>query len=323
MLPPIQRTGEIHFHVAKRLPYRLRLAVSFALMATGLVAQALMLPDGPWLFGLAPVFAGVLLLLPRGYQNTVALSTGTEEWRPARRADIERILAVNDKQKSWDNDLFDITSGAGIAILALLSIAAAVLVGFVATLVRQGLAAPKSDLMIAANALAMLLPFWVTGVRFILKNDRLVIKAKMLLDLHDRVAAKLQDGEEFAYQVQMAAARDKGGAVPRDVKALILFRDAPKGFLGLQMQIAINSVQGTDYPYYYCVLVARPEFGSFEGRRFSKPPAKVIIDTNQEKDASVAVIRQQTTRNSGYHTKPAVAAGILQYALAEARRIVR
>ena len=282
LLPPPERRAEIHFYVAKSLPYSSRYALAFALLGAGLVLQVALPVEQLWA-GFLAVFAGVLLLLVKGYENTVVEKPGHSEWRPARHDEVQRILDINAKQKAWDRDLVDITSGRGFLVL----VATAVLV--VLTAVTIAPVSLRAAVMLVGDAILILLPFWITGTRSILKNDRLVVRAQMFLKVEGAFSrAQPGNGEVFQYQIQTADARDGSGAVPHDLKALVMFHEGPPSFLGLQMQIAINSVQGTDYPYFYCVLVAKNEFGSFDGR-LGMAPDKVVVEAKQEDDVHIAV----------------------------------
>ena len=160
-------------------------------------------------------------------------------------------------------------------------------------------------------------------MRYILKNDKLVVKAKMFLNLETRFNTQKSDGEEFGYQLQTARARGSKGEVPRDVKAVVRFAKGPEEFLGLQMQIAINSVQGKDYPYFYCVLVAKENLGQFVENHLDAPPGGIVLEPKYQDGVYVAVMRQATTKNSGYHTDLKAAAKIFGYALKQARAVTR
>ena len=340
LLPPAERRGEIQFVAAKSLPYRARLATAFCLIAAGLAIQVLLTPTGrgveralrtispdvlpqlwPFGAGLALVLAGIVMLLTRGYRNKPASGHALCDWRPATRAEAIRIVAINEEQKAWDSDAIDLTCGRGtltfLGVVALVAVAIAILVSSGA--VGSGLLA----VMLGANALVMLLPFWITGVRSILKNDQLLTTAQMLLALED--VFNMSDkayGTEFQYQMRTAKAGNAPGEVPRELKALVQFSEGPPEFLGVQMQISINSVKGSDYPYFYCVLVARPEFGGLTRDRFSAPPRKIVVEPKREGDVDIAVIRQQTSKTSGYHTNQKAANRIFIYALEQARRLL-
>jgi hypothetical protein len=319
LLPPIQRTGEIHFHVAKGLAYPTRLALAFSLMATGLIAQGVWLAQGPWAAGLVPLLLGVLLLLPKGYSNAGGTGRATQDWRSARRQEVERILTINREQQRWDSDAFDITSGKGVLLLLFAGFVVAGAVGWL-----QRLHAPdRLQIMVVANAAVMLLPFWVSGVRFILKNDRLVVKTKLFINIEDVFNTGKGEDEVFGYQLQTAKALDEKGEVPRDVKAMVTFPKGPAEFLGMQMQIAINSVQGKDYPYFYCVLVGKGVTGQRMEDHIDAPPSGIVVEPSYKDEVYVVVIRQETTKNSGYHTNLKAAAKIFGYALKQARHIAR
>ncbi|MGB9721008.1 MAG: hypothetical protein ACPL28_05970 [bacterium] len=93
----------------------------------------------------------------------------------------------------------------------------------------------------------------------------------------------------------------KEGQFPNDTRILIKFKDAPEDFIGLQFQISINNVQGRLYPYCYCVVIARPSFRLFEKFK-SVEFSRITIETEKSSEADVIVIRQTTTKSSGYHT---------------------
>jgi hypothetical protein len=119
--------------------------------------------------------------------------------------------------------------------------------------------------------------------------------------------------------MQVAPTDGQTDRLPLDVKATIRFKDAPAAFLGLQMQISINSVQGRDFPYFYCVLVAKEEFGAL---RVGPPPKGIEVEPGHDAGVQVVVMRQATTKNAGYHTDPEAARRILAFALVEARRVL-
>ncbi|NIA14135.1 MAG: hypothetical protein GWP08_08640 [Nitrospiraceae bacterium] len=344
-LPTAERRGEIQFYIAKSLSYPTRLALAFGLIAVGFIVQVALLSTPIWFVGVAGVFAGVLLLLTKGYENTAKPSRKIQEWRPARREEVERIVTINEKQKRWDQDVVDITCTRGcltfVAVLVLLVVLAFAgpFMQFVSQ--RGGLPSigsgrffdrfmnelvefafsglPRTSMLLFVNALVMVVPFWLTGVRSILKNDRLVVKAKMIMGIERAFKGLKREGEEFQYQMQTAAARDGSGDIPRDIKAIVAFHDGPEDFLGLQMQISVNNVQGKDYPYFYCVLVAKESFGEL---KVGRPERKIVVEPSFDNGVNIAVIRQHTTKKSGYHTAQVTANRIFRFAIAQARDIL-
>ena len=93
------------------------------------------------------------------------------------------------------------------------------------------------------------------------------------------------------------------GDYPNDVRFLVKFKDAPDALIGLQGQISINTVKSRAYPYFYAVLIARPEFRLLDRFRSLKSQLhKITLETKKTKEVDVVVIRQTTTKTSGYHT---------------------
>ncbi|HOJ32940.1 MAG TPA: hypothetical protein PKY35_07345 [Candidatus Hydrogenedentes bacterium] len=322
LLPAPERRGELHFYVAKSLPYALRLGIAFFLITAGWGVQYFFLERGPWWIGLLGVALGVALLLVRGFDNTVPRRAPSEEWKPVRRSEVERIIELNVKQRKWDQAAIDITNARGFFSLVLLTILLAVIGYFLLKNIMPSIR-DRHLHIVGANLAVMLLPFWLTGIRFTLKNDRLIVKAKMLLRLEDVFNSLLhQPGEVFQYQMVTAPVKKGQGEVPADIKAIVQFQEGPSEFLGIQMQIAINSVQGSDYPYFYCVLVARAAFGRITAKQLPPPQKNVVLEPSQDGDVVIMVIRQKTTKNSGYHTNQKVAQAIFNYSLRAARQLI-
>ncbi len=112
----------------------------------------------------------------------------------------------------------------------------------------------------------------------------------------------------------------KEGSLPMDTRILIEFKDAPNEFIGLQGQISINTVKSRAYPYFYVVLLAKHEFNLFE--KFRKHSLnKLVIECKKTDEVDVVVIRQRTTKTSGYHTNTRVQDFILQTGIQVAKKV--
>ncbi len=309
---------KIVFHIVPNLAYPVRVLLSGSLLISGVMVQAY----GVLWVGVVAIFAGVILLTTEGYQNIARTLAGGLDWKPVRPEDVQRIIEINKKQRRWDIDAVDITNGLGFGTFAVLA------VGLGWCSLRMGGLQTDLGRLIAFDSAAALLPFWVTGVRSFLKNDKLVIKTDLLLQLHGCYSIDARPDEQFLFQMQTAPA-ETGGEVPGDVKAMIRFPNGPEGFLGLQIQIAINNVNGSDYPYAYCVLVAKPGFG-LSGRlaRLNACPGpsvnvegtSILIESEEKGAAEVMVFRQET-EGEGYRTKPRQAISILDFTLSLARSV--
>ncbi len=93
--------------------------------------------------------------------------------------------------------------------------------------------------------------------------------------------------------------------------------------MGLYAQIALNNVQGTDYPYFYVVLVAK-DGSNLLSPYFNKLaiPDGIIKEMKKENDVEIIVIRQETTKNSGYYTNAKAIARIFDTGIIAARKII-
>jgi hypothetical protein len=93
------------------------------------------------------------------------------------------------------------------------------------------------------------------------------------------------------------------GSFPNDTRVLIKFKEAPEDFIGLQGQISINLVKSRKYPYFYVVLIARPQFKLFEKLRLLKTVLdNITVERKKTEEVDVIVLRQRTTKTTGYHT---------------------
>jgi len=313
LLPDARRRGEIHFVLARSLPYGSRLCMIGALLFVGFVFQL----NLNLFVGAALLLAASLLGVVKGYTNVPRDLGGPCEWRGAERRQLESVLAIARRSRQWDHSLLDVTCWMGQLALAVV----AGLTGWVAyVLLRAGYPWPAAACVLDVGVL--LLPHWVTGVRRVLTNDPLVVKVEQLLRVMDLWEANRQEGEIMLPQMQV---RTVGrGEIPCDAKLVLRLEALGSEFLGLQVQVVLNNVQGRDYPYLYCVLVARPSLRILDRLAMDLPPAGIVCQpSHQERDnVDIIVIRQVTSRTKGYHTDPRACAAIFRFALSQARKLL-
>ena len=59
----------------------------------------------------------------------------------------------------------------------------------------------------------------------------------------------------------LALREGRRGKYPVDARLMLRpAREDATGFLGVQVQVALNNVQGTDYPYLYAVVLGKDAF---------------------------------------------------------------
>jgi hypothetical protein len=107
-----------------------------------------------------------------------------------------------------------------------------------------------------------------------------------------------------------------------DVKMKVDVKNHPKDLFGLYGQISVNNVKGQDYPYFYVVLVAK-ESAKLISNKLSHfiLPADIISEFSEQNEAEIMVIRQYTTKTSGYHTDEGAVREIFRTGLKAARKI--
>jgi hypothetical protein len=326
LFPPPEKQGEIAFVIAKSMPYRLRMAVVAAALLSGLAVQLLF----SFWTGLPLLVLASLMGMVRGYDAKPV--TGIEvKWERVTPDEYRKVREKADALKNWDTDAFDGTNTTGVMILFLTAGACAIV--YLAASVRLGL--PDGFWIFPAiDAAALLLPLWLTGVREYLRKDRLLIKIK-LLENTMRFLEAPSDVQVFP----MLGLQSAGGGknVPSDARLMVKLLGAPEEFMGLQVQVSINSVKGTDFPYLYCVLIAKKDSGFLDGYGAFKAETEgglaggisallglassygPVYEPSPSPEVDVLVIRQRAGRNGGYSTSPEQAWNIVSAALKAAR----
>ncbi len=314
--PSPEQRDNIRFYFWKGLTYRTRKDLILGLMVAGLAVQVFMVKLLP---GLLFLLGAVLLGLVKGYDSRVRLKNfkNDETWTEVSIEKFREIETIRQKSIRWDRDTLDITNFLGcLTLLALLVIGA--LICFLAGMLAGDWSV---SLIMAVDLLVLVLPFYFTGVRWALKQGNLAIKVKLLLKLHEYFEQYKIDSESFI-PMMLLARENQNKTVPVDVKFQIRYKGLPMDrFYGLQSTININLIQGTSYPYFYCVLVAKPEFGLANYKDKVKESKYVICEYQKQSDAEVLVIRHPTSNTTGYNTDEKACMEILSAAMGAARII--
>lgn len=314
--PSPDKQDVVRFHLLKSLPYSTRMLLYVSCIVAGFVVQILMMTVLPGAFLL--IFAALLNLV-KGYKVEVRLDSfkAGSDWTQVDMQKLREVEACNEKLTKWDKDTMDISNSTGclVFILAILGVAFA----------SFALGIFSSDNQVIkifiADAIILILPLWFNGLRQIHKQDKLCNKIALVRDLESFFNTICKDGEHFNPQLMLAT--DKNGKrVPMDCRFMISSDDMPEGFYGVQAQINVNTVEGKDYPYFYCVLAAKKGFGLQKYVSSIPVPKAIITEFKSERDADVIVIRQYTTKTSGYHTKINACKSILERALAASRIVL-
>lgn len=328
VLPPQEKDGEIKFAVAKGLPYRPRMALVALLLTAGVALQVF------WNFwpGFALLFCGLLLGMNTGY-DAAPRTTGKEEWSKVTPDEYAKVRLKAEQLSNWDEDMFDITSLSGFAGLAAMAVACGV-----AYNLADGVwnFPPGTAFYFGADAALVIFPLWLVGTRSYLKKDKLIIKVTLL----EEIMAGLRGPSDVQVQPLLSLMSTEGGRTePEDARLMVKLVGAPADFMGLQVQVSINSVQGKDYPYLYCVLLAKAGSGLLDGwEGLAKQPERSVFggmlgallgtgaggityEFDRSGEVELVVVRQETTRKSGYYTPPPAARQVVDSALDLARAL--
>jgi hypothetical protein len=284
--------GVVIFHVWKSLAYQVRLALSFFLILVGFYIQYQSLALLP---GLLFVFGGNLLLLVKGYDSRIKLGSYSPdaEWVKTGKEQLEKIVQLNNKAKKWDSSALDITSGLGVFFFILSLVVLLIIYN------SDIFSSESINTIVVFNIAFLLYPHWFTGVKRITTTPKLLNKISIYQNLLKALGNSVST-ETIDYLIYV---KGKDTKFPDDVKIKVMFKDQPEGFLGLYAQVSLNNVQGQDYPYFYVVLVAKDGFGMLDKYYNSIiTSANVIKEKSREEGVEIIVIRQYTTKTSGYHT---------------------
>jgi len=309
IVPARSDRGLVVFHAFPSMDYDRRLFWAFALLFAGIVLQVLT----TWLFpGIFFIAAGNFMLLVRGYDNRVDLKgfDAAAEWERVDRSRLDDLERIHRQMRRWDRSALDITNPLGAVLFVLLG---ALLVFGVAA----SFAAGSVLRILLVDAAVLLLPHWVTGVRSILTRPKLMVRVDLVRQLLDDCKQRL---ERHRVHVLMLL-KGKGNKMPDDVKLKIDVEAAPPELLGLYGQVVINEVQGTSYPYFYVVLVAKKGYGLAHRLAGYTPPKNLVLESNTRDQVEVVVLRQRTTKTTGYHTKLDVATVVLSEGVSLAERV--
>lgn len=314
--PPPEKQDIIRFHLFKALPYTARMVLYLALVAVAFILQILMLRVLP---GAIVLFLAVLLTLVRGYKSKFDKNAlkADSSWTQVKLEKLREVDEFNVKLSSWDRDGLDISNGLGFLFFVLFGLGLL----FASILLRMLDVASSVRNIFVVDALVLILPVWFNGLRQIKKQDLLCMKTNLVRKLEEFFQTIRKDGEQFKPALMLS--RDANGkSVPTDCRFTVTVDGMPADLYGIQAQINLNDVQGTYYPYFYCVIAAKKGFGLQRFARMVPVPKSIIINYETDDSAEVIVLRQYTTKTSGYHTKINSCKSILDRALFTLRLIL-
>ena len=309
VLPDRELRHLLQFHVAPKMSYGTRLAAAGGLISAGLAAQLLWMSHS-----LAPLFiislplllAGNSFLLVRGYNLKPSHRMFGGDWEKTTRDRFREACKLEDQVRRWDQTFADLTCLPGALCLIVIAAAAALIWFVMQSQANTVFWAP----VFVADTVVLLAPHWITGTRRGWRPTELIQQVKSL----ETALNAIEQFEDPSCQIQpmFQLAGTGENRTPVAARVFIRFPDGPEDFLGVQFQVALNDVQGTKYPYLYAVIVAKKTFGLLETYASSvvRSASSLTVEPSSEGDVEVTVIRQATTKTSGYHTDSAAVRNI-------------
>jgi len=308
-----EEQGVVIFHIWKSLTYNARMGLSLFLIIIGFLIQYYSFSTIPGVFF---ILVGNLLLLVKGYDNRIKLPAykAAAEWVKTDNEHLEQIVEINKKLKKWNISATDISNPRGILFFILVLVFV-----FFIYFIGESSYYPGIDI-IAIDVLILLLPHWFTGIKRITTTPELISKIALYKDLMKNYTEKLTM-DKVDYMILVKGEDEK---LPEDVKMKITFENQPESLMGMYVQISMNNVEGRDYPYFYVVLVAKQEMHMLDKYYQSvNVPSKVIKEQSRADGTEIIIIRQYTTKSSGYHTDAKAIKSIFDTGIQTARMIIK
>jgi hypothetical protein len=243
--------------------------------------------------GLVLVLVGHLPLWVRPQRLAPGGATPVHEevWAPVEEGWYERIVRHEQAGARWDATPWDVTNGLGCLTL----LGAAGVLGVVTVVASAGEAEVQAQLL--ALFAVLFVPVWLNGWRHRWNASELRLKGKAL----EVALAAARTSHAWFEPVPLLALREgRRGRYPVDARLMLRPKGAAEGsFLGVQVQVTLNTVNGVRYPYLYCVVLAKA------GYRFPSIRKGDGLVTEQEtkEGVSYVVIRQHADNSGGWHTK--------------------
>lgn len=287
---------KVGYYFFNGIPLVFRGILLFGLILGGLAAQFIYGAIG---FGFLLLIAAATLGLHRSIKQDIRISgRRNAPWENVTIQQWRTITRLQRKQQRWARDITNIGSGPGMSMAIVLG--ALCFFMFTAYIdIDEGL-----TLVFVGDAILLFLPALVIGGIHAWNPPQIDVKLKALTYVYEHFSERPDLELRPMLQVAPATSSSGKGSVPVDARLMIRIVDQPETFYGVQVQCSINKVGSTPYPYVYGVVLSAPDFHTN-----LQPPGKIkeanaVVEQSATAEARVIVVRQKTTKTSGYHTKP-------------------
>jgi len=315
---------KISFRFFSSLTYDKRIWTMVILLGVGALLQLFL---EWWWLGAPFIVLGGCMLIPKGIDNRPEFGRESEaRWEKVTDQEMGFCLEKTQDSQNWAKQ-GNLGCGAKLLLL-LLFLAGAFLM--VPAFVLQAM-----DLDFLANS-----PIYGSRLRLPVGFDAIVLAVCLLsgrvkawvpsrMETHlsaiINVLEYLQQtaNPSMVVEPMLEVMDTPKGKVPRDARLMVKFKNAPDAFLGVQVQVSTNVVQGTSYPYLYCCILARTSLGLLDHvhPHLGSPPRPrsaqdkknkdkrlptyegCVVELDSDEEVDVVVVRQ-ITFGTGYKTGP-------------------
>ncbi|NLE25691.1 MAG: hypothetical protein GX625_10195 [Clostridiaceae bacterium] len=313
--PSPQDQDNIKFYLFKELSYTTRMLIYLGCIIAGLTLQIITVTVWP---GLILLLFASLLILVKGLSAmpTPVSKRHGNDWVKTSMEKVHQINQIKKGINKWDKDALDISNGLGCVTFILVFIVIFFVFISLVTAVDDSVAG-----IFIADSIILIASIWFNGMRTKGHLGILYIKTDIVIELENHFERIKRPGENYVPSMILAKNKE-GKEFPTDCRFNIVFDKAPAGYYGIQAQININDVSGSNYPYFYCVITAKKDFGLDKYARRLVIPKGITVQFTKDDEAEVIVIRQSTTKTSGYHTKINTCKEIFEFSLNLARIVL-
>ncbi len=231
--------------------------------------------------------SGVFLWVKKVEIKKDEIKSGREEWKNVTMKEFQRAYrkALTSSKLSTGN----IASRLGLLVTIFI---------FLSIPIFQELKHDTEIFYLVFDLFFLFFIVLLSGARKVWSPKGLDVKGKALLQAYDVI----KNFPGFSVNPQLLLKIGNGRkSVPKDAKFFLQPQNAPAWIMGIQFQASINSVQSRKYPYLYSVVILKK--GNLErAKPCSSEDRKILVEFKDNSEVDVIVIRQRTTKTSGYYT---------------------
>jgi hypothetical protein len=293
------------YWILNSIPKSIRRIITVILLLLGFAIQ---IKESIFL-GCVFILAASFLNLIRGIHIKKPIIEDTE-WEKATFVEFNKILEKVEKIKKWSG--FSIQGKIVMLIIYAF---------FVCPVLFSVFSIAKNEMLFIffLDLNILFIPLFLSGNRIIWVPPNIKLKVETLLECAQHNYLKGNNNIKLQPYLLIGKQRDKSN-IPLDAKLMIEFNKAPKEFLGIQIQVSVNNVGDKSYPYVYAVIIAGKELGlNMKNRR----SGNIVYEAEKQDEMDILVIRQFTTKTSGYHTNEYVVNEIINKAYLEAGELLK